>query len=999
MKWYINVIATFNRYCAQCMRFIAIALATAWLFLAPAAFGQQQDLNQELQIFNGLSADQQQAILQQLNIGGGGVSGSTGTLGSLLGGGGLLRGGSLNSSQSVLLQQQVLEQQRRQRALGVQSNFPQVFKAGDTVLIDISISSTDSKAGASRTSSQILGSQNETADANGQTVDRGQLAQPNAQGAPSNQFGEGPRPTQEELQAGERVRLESLVDLIRSHNPYTLDGDGQLLLPGIPPIALAGLTEDLATRRVAAEPAFETLQIQITRLPLQTSGTEALKPFGYDLFDNSTLAFLPQLNVPVPADYVVGPGDTLQVQLYGSQNRTETLVVGRDGRVSFPQIGPIEVGGARYSDVKANIQNRVSMEMIGVRANVTMGETRTINVFVLGAAKYPGSYTVSGLATITTALFAAGGVQESGSLRQIQLKRLGQTVRTLDLYDLLMKGDSTGDAKLSSGDVIFIPPVGPTVSVFGEVLRPAIYEVKAQQTVADLIQMSGGLTPVADRNTASLVRIDPMQRRVIIDVNPTGSSASVVLNTGDSLQVPRLLPQLDTGVTVQGYVYQTRYFAWRQGLRLSEVIPSVDMLKPDADQRYLLIRREVLPDRHIAVISADLDAALAAPMTPADIELMPRDVITVFDLENSRQYVIQPLLKDLRLQADLTDPTPIVHIDGRVKVPGDYPLEPNMRLSDLIRAGGSLEASAYAGRAELSRYTVVGGDQRRTEILPIDLNAVRRGDPSANVMLRPFDRLSVKEVSGWTEQAQVTLLGEVRFPGTYSIKRGETLRSVLQRAGGLTDLAFPGGAVFTRAQLRQQEQEQLDHYAESMRTSITEMALMATRAGISGSEAAVTIGQTLLSQLQSAKAVGRLVINLDAAMHAQPASSDDLMLVDGDELIVPRTRQDVMVLGEVQDVTSHLYKPGLSRDDYIAQSGGMTRQADTAHIYVVRTDGSVVTDKRGWFEDGDRVRIRPGDAIVVPLNPEKLPALTLWQVASTILYNIAIATAEARATF
>jgi protein involved in polysaccharide export with SLBB domain len=339
-----------------------------------------------------------------------------------------------------------------------------------------------------------------------------------------------------------------------------------------------------------------------------------------------------------------------------------------------------------------------------------------------------------------------------------------------------------------------------------------------------------------------------------------------------------------------------------------------------------------------------------------------------------------------------------VHVDGRVKVPGDYPLESGMRVSDLIRAGGSLLPSAYSGRAELSRYTVVNGEQRRTQVLPVDLYAVMRGDRNADLQLQPFDRLSVQQLSDWTEQSQVTLIGEVRFPGVYAIRRGETLRSVIERAGGLTDLAFPEGAVFTRQELKQEEQDQLDQLAVRMRMSIAETALMATRAGIGGSENAIGIGQAILSQLQATQAIGRLVIDLESAIHARSGSSDDIMLRDGDQLIVPRNRQEVMVLGEVQDATSHLFHPGLSRDDYIDQSGGLTRQADRREIYIVRADGSVATGNQGWFRDGDSSRIHPGDAIVVPLNTVKLPALTLWQSASTILYNIAIAAAEARAT-
>ena len=611
---------------------------------------------------------------------------------------------------------------------------------------------------------------------------------------------------------------------------------------------------------------------------------------------------------------------------------------------------------------------------------------------MLGEARYPGSYTVTGLATLTTALFAAGGIKPMGSMRTIQLKRQGELARTLDLYDLLMRGDSANDAKLLPGDVVFIPPIGPTVSVEGEVERPAIYELKDAASVADLIQMGGGLTPLADRNNAALVRVDARQQRVVLNVDPSAALASSPpLRNGDALRVLRLRPQLDSGVTLQGFIYRPKYYAWHDGLRLTDVLASVDELKPNADQNYLLIRREVPPDRRIVVLSADLAAALRAPGSSVDITLMPRDTVTVFDLETSRAHVIQPLMDELRVQSNLTQPVQIVHIDGRVKVPGDYPLEAGMRVSDLIRAGGSLDSAAYGSHAELSRYVVENGEQRRTEVMSIDLAAARNGDQSADVALRPFDRLSIKQISGWTEQDQVVLKGEVRFPGTYAIKQGETLRSVVERAGGLTVLAFPAGSVFTRTELREREQQQLDRFAERMRRDIAAEALQAARGNQAGSTQALSIGQTLLDQVRAAKAVGRLVINLEAALHARPGSSNDVILRNGDELIVPKQRQEVMVLGEVQYSSSHLFQRRMSRDDYIDQSGGVTRQADRKQIYVVRADGSVDAGRRGWFGSSESVEMRPGDAIVVPLDTERLPALQLWSEVTTILYNIAIA--------
>jgi polysaccharide biosynthesis/export protein len=701
----------------------------------------------------------------------------------------------------------------------------------------------------------------------------------------------------------------------------------------------------------------------------------------------------------VPDDYVMGPGDVLQVQLFGSKNQALTLLVARDGHLSFPELGPIQAGGLRYSAVKSEIESRVAREMIGVRANVTAGETRTINIFVLGSAKYPGSYTVSGLATVTTALFAAGGVEPIGSLRSVQVKRQGQTVRTFDLYDLLMRGDSASDIKLLPGDVVFIPPVGATAALDGEVQRPAIYELKEHDTIANLIQMGGGLTPSADDTSAALIRVDAQQQRIVMDVNPSRPPGGALpLRNGDELHVARLRPQLDSGVILQGYVYRSKYVAWHEGLRISGVIPSIDELRRDADQHYLLIRRELPPHRTIAVLSADLAAALQAPGSPADIELLPRDTITVFDLQTPREHVIESLLDELRLQSNLGHPTQIVHVDGRVKVPGDYPLETDMRVSDLIRAGGSLDPAAYGVHAELTRYTVENGGQRHTEVISIDLAAIRRGDPSADIALQAFDRLSIKQVSGWTEQDQVTLRGEVRFPGTYSIQPGETLHSVVDRAGGLTEFAFVEGSLFTRTELKRREQEQLDRLANRLRTEIAEVALMGVRAQQGSAPSAISVGEALLQQLSEARAVGRLVIDLKAVLHNRPGSSDDVILRNGDELIVPKKRQEVMVLGEVQDPTSHLYKRRMTRDDYIDQSGGPTRQADRKRIYVVRADGSVDSGSRRWFHGGDSVEIHAGDAIVVPLDTERLPALTLWTAVTGILYNLAIAAAEVHAT-
>lgn len=951
---------------------------------------------EQIDAFRNLSQDQQDTILRQL-----GSSGSGGGIGI-----GQSVFGDRQSQTDRQRQGQESDQERNQRmpAEGeeVEPRIP-VFKAEDWAIVEIDF--TLPPRPVSLEMQALSGAQQPPSPQAIQAVQAMQATSAQTTSSQNGTSGSTPSDAAHPSSANsasrltdeERKRLQALMELIRSRNPYQLTRDGALLLPGFAPIPLLGLTEEQATLRLRIEPAFRDVDIRITRLPLKKTGPEGLKPFGYDLFNRAPSTFAPATNVPVPSDYIVGSGDELDVQLYGSQNRSLRLFVGRDGRVSFPEIGPINVGGQLFSSVRASIESRVERQLIGVRASVSMGETRSIRVFVLGEARRPGSYVISGLGTMTSALYAAGGVKTIGSLRRVALKRQGAVVRQLDLYDLLIRGDTTDDAKLLQGDVIFVPPVGATASIDGEVKRPAIYEIKNESNIADLVQLAGGLTSQADRTKVMLTRIDANEHRIVMSVDLSNEAAtSPGVRNGDLLHIARLRPTLDSGVLVQGHVFSSGAFAYHPGLRLTDIIHSVDDLKPDADIHYLMIRRELPPDRRITVLSADLAAALRSPGSKADTELMPRDRIIVFDLTSGRDRIIHPVLDELRLQSSSNQPTPVVQVDGRVKIPGHYPLEKGMTISGLVRAGGGLADSAYGGRADLTRYRVVDGDVRQTELIGIDLDAAMRGDPKANVPLEPFDNLSIREIPEWMSQEIVTLVGEVRFPGTYAIKRGETLRSVVARAGGLTQYAFPEGAVFTREELRKLEQQQMDLLAERMQRDLAVLALQSAAANQAGAASALSVGQSLLGQLRAAKAVGRLVINLPRTLKSPAGSITDVILRNGDALIVPRYQQQVTVIGEVQTSTSHLYSPELSRDDYITLSGGTTKIADRGKIYVVRANGSVIANGSRWFQDGSRTPIKPGDTIVVPLNTERIPALPFWQAVTTILYNVAISVAAVR---
>jgi protein involved in polysaccharide export with SLBB domain len=786
----------------------------------------------------------------------------------------------------------------------------------------------------------------------------------------------------------DQSKLEEFRDRLAKGNPYTLDSSGALMLPGVPAIDLAGLNAEQATVRVLAEPALKDVTVVLTRLPLMPVGTEALKPFGYDLFERQRgSSFTPATDIPVPTDYVVGPGDTVNVQLFGNQNNEYFLEVSREGTINFPEIGPINVSGLSFTDVRNTLNQRVMEQMIGVRASITLGELRSIRVFVLGDVEKPGSYSVSGLSTMTNALLASGGVKEIGSLRNVALRRNGVTVSTLDLYDLLLRGDTRGDARLQPGDAIFVPPVGATVAVEGEVRRPAIYEIKGERSVADLVTLAGGLNAEADRSSVKLERVVANRGTTVEDVDVTAAAAGgqTTVRDGDVLRVPRNIEQLQNSVRLEGNVFQPGLYQWFRGMRLRDLLPSPDLIKPKADLGYVMVKRETVANVTVDVVSADLRDAWLRPEGPNNVALEARDTIYVFNVDNGRQQYVAPIMETLQTQAPSNTPVPVVRVAGQVRAPGDYPLEHDMRISDLIRAGGGLSEAAYGNTAELTRYAVVNGEYRETDLVTVDLAAVLRGDAAADLSLKPYDALNVKEASRWRGEESITIRGQVTFPGTYPIRRGETLSSVLMRAGGLTDLAFPDGGVFTRAELRDREKEQLEVLAKRVERDLAAISISEPN-----SSQTITTGQSLITQLRSAVPTGRLVIRLGDIVKGDRAA--DVTLKDGDLLVVPDRQQEVTVLGEVQYATSHVWERGLGRDDYVGKSGGTTQRADRKRTYVVRASGEVVAQGGGrWFHRGGSDDVGPGDTIVVPLKVDQ--PLARWSAVTQIIYNLAIAAA------
>jgi protein involved in polysaccharide export with SLBB domain len=440
-------------------------------------------------------------------------------------------------------------------------------------------------------------------------------------------------------------------------------------------------------------------------------------------------------------------------------------------------------------------------------------------------------------------------------------------------------------------------------------------------------------------------------------------------------------------VRLAGNVFQPGLYQWSVGMRLSDLLPAPDLVKPMSDLNYVLIRREVASNVDIDVTSADLAGIWARALGVDDVALEPRDTVHVFSLESGRQHIIQPILEELQAQAEPNEAIPLVRVGGQVRAEGEYPLEPGMQLSDLLRAGGGLSEAAYPIDAELTRYTVVNGEYRETEVMNVNLAAVLQGNSDADLLVAPYDYLIVKEVPRWRGEDSVTLRGEVVFPGDYPIRQGETLSSVLARAGGVTGQAFAEGSVFTRVELREREREQIEVLVRRIQTDLASLSLSDPTVSD-----AISTGQSLVTQLRNAVPIGRLAIRLDRLLGGIAGS--DILLRDGDELFVPKFSQEVTVLGEVQYATSHVFERGLGRDDYIRRSGGLTRRADDKRIYIVRANGEVVADSGPrWFRRDSGAEVRPGDTIVVPLDVDRVRPLARWSAVTQVVYNLAIAAA------
>jgi polysaccharide export outer membrane protein len=743
--------------------------------------------------------------------------------------------------------------------------------------------------------------------------------------------------------------------------------------------------------------------VQVATAPEQKKSSRI---FGANLFSRSVSTFAPVDNAPVPDDYRIGPGDQLVVQLFGGENQTLYLDVSRNGIISFPNLGPINLMGLNFSETRALLQKRISEEFVGLSSVITLGNMRAINVFMAGEIAVPGAYSISALSTITQALFAAGGVNGLGSLRDIQVKRNNKTIARFDLYDLLMRGDASKDIRLNSGDVLFVPPHAGLVEISGAVKRPFIFEFKKGETLSDLVKFAGGFKENAFSATLQLERVAKENALPKVLTLDFGKEKNTKLSPGDRVRVPESSDYLDNAIAVRGSVVRPGNYQWRKDLRVSDIITDArSMLRITTDTGYALIVRTINEKLDIEVLQFDLGAVLTDPQNENNLRLQPRDEILIFDLPDTdarddkdvdglegegiadaggakRARLLAPVISKLNRQARFSENVQTVSISGAVKAPGTYPLTKNLGINGLVQAAGGFEDFAYREKAEYRELTLNSDGEIKIDYRNIDLSVSNNDLP-----LKSRDHLFVRSVSDWNPSDSFTISGEVRFPGTYLIKDGETLANVIERAGGFTDEAHIDAAIFTRVSVRENELRRAQEFSRSIQQSFA--------ASLLTQEDQKTMDFGMLQQISTAIAnpevMGRMIVDLDGILKGKRGA--DTVLVDGDQLNVPKFNDTISVIGEVQRSASHSFNKRLDIDDYISLAAGFTARADRDNVYIVKADGRILEPKGGFLGLIGKTKLEPSDTIVVPINVKYRNALPLWRDVTAIIYQTVISLA------
>jgi len=689
-----------------------------------------------------------------------------------------------------------------------------------------------------------------------------------------------------------------------------------------------------------------------------------LPVYGEKLFRNPPSTFAPVEQVPVPADYVIGPGDKLLIRVWGQVDLRETAVVGRDGQIFIPKVGAVMLAGVKYSHLEEYLKREFGRVFRNFELSASLAELRTIEIFALGNAKNPGRYTISSLSTLVNALFASGGPSASGSVRNIELKREGKTITHFDVYDLLVFGDKSKDEPLLPGDVIYFPPIGPQIAIAGSVNVPAIYEIK-DEDLREALRLAGGLTSTAGGQQLSIERIENHATRVVQTLPLDAQGLGTKLQDGDVIRVTEISPRFDNAVTLRGNVANPGRYPWTKGMRLSDLIPDKDVLLTRA---FWNAQNELVGGCEPAA-PAVIPSTANYTQTPKQMEEARGQTPLKGNGNgngNGAQGKLVPPLQSARTPSlqDLTQPC-------------SRTIENEAALGADIRGGAPEINFDYALIQRLNLVDLT------TRLIPFNLGRlVFQHDASVDLELESGDIVMIfsqrdVRVPLQKQSKFVRVEGEVNAPGVYKIQPGDTLRSVIRRAGGVTPEAYLFATQLTRESVRR-EQQYILHRTVAAATVQDEAQRQA------------------MAQMQNIVATGRVVLQ----MRPSATRIDDypeIVLEDGDRIMIPPQVKTVSVGGAVYNQSAYLYHPGMRVGDYVRQAGNGTRNADVKHLLVVRADGSILGPNgtfNVWKASLKSERVLPGDTIVIPAKFYSGALLRNLQAWSQISGQLAIAAAS-----
>ena len=681
--------------------------------------------------------------------------------------------------------------------------------------------------------------------------------------------------------------------------------------------------------------------------------------FGQNLFENVPSTFAPLEYVPVTPEYLVGPGDELLLRGWGQIDITNyRATVDRNGSIYVPTVGTISVAGVRYDHLNEYLKQAIGRYYKGFDLDVTLGRLRSIQVFVVGQVKRPGTYTVSSLSTLVNALFASGGPSKRGSMRQIQLKRGGKIVTTFDFYDLIAKGDKSKDASLMPGDVIYVSPVGRLVAMAGSVNLPGIYELTDHDTLADVIGYAGGLTSTAAGQHAILERIDARQVRKAEEFPLTPEGFRQELQDGDIVRFLHISTRFENAITLRGNVAVPGRYPWHEGMKVKDLIPSRESLVTEEywKQQNLLglfpanesFQTEEQMRQSAAEANADNgNASAAAPETnPAAGN--SGLATTGANAAGAGQTGRSGVLGDQNLQQRV----------GRVEAERIHQEE----LKNQIKRSTAEINWEYAVIQRLDPKTLT------SRLVPFNLGKAIEGDVAENRELQPGDIITIfsqadLQVPIAQQSKFIRLEGEFNAAGIYQAEAGEKLDHFLTRVTGLTPQAYLFGSEFTRESVREDLQRRLDDYVGGL-----ERQVQSAQAITPQDQAALAAQREMVDRMKQLRSTGRIILEMRPDADSV-TSFPDITLEDGDRLFVPFRPATISVVGAVYNSNAFLYRRGYTVADYLRLAGGATRDGDKKHEFVLRANGATVSRQQHSnliVNNFNTLRLMPGDTIVVP---------------------------------